>query len=48
MTQEIYVKEISSMDFPQHGVVFYFYGQAIKRLYKFEFGIPNQRGEICD
>jgi hypothetical protein len=23
------MKEISSMDFPQHGEVFYFYGQAL-------------------
>jgi hypothetical protein len=25
------MKEISSMDFPQHGEVFYFYGQALLR-----------------
>jgi hypothetical protein len=30
-TQEFYMKEISSMDFPQHGEVFYFYGQALLR-----------------
>jgi hypothetical protein len=29
--QEICMKEISSMDFPQHGEVFYFYGQAINK-----------------
>jgi hypothetical protein len=28
-TQEFSMKEISSMDFPQHGEVFYFYGQAL-------------------
>jgi hypothetical protein len=27
--QEFYMKEISSIDFPQHGEVFYFYGQAL-------------------
>jgi aspartate/tyrosine/aromatic aminotransferase len=27
--QEFYMKEISSMDFPQHGEVFYFSGQAL-------------------
>jgi hypothetical protein len=32
-TQEFYMKEISSMDFPQHGEVFYFYGQALITLY---------------
>jgi hypothetical protein len=26
------MKEISSMDFPQHGEVFYFYGQALISL----------------
>jgi hypothetical protein len=26
------MKEISSMDFPQHGEVFYFYGQALERV----------------
>jgi hypothetical protein len=26
------MKEISSIDFPQHGEVFYFYGQALDRL----------------
>jgi hypothetical protein len=25
------MKEISSIDFPQHGEVFYFYGQALYR-----------------
>jgi hypothetical protein len=25
------MKEISSMDFPQHGEVFYFYGQALNQ-----------------
>jgi hypothetical protein len=25
-TQEFYMEEISSMDFPQHGEGFYFYG----------------------
>jgi hypothetical protein len=29
MTQEFYKKEISSTDFPQHGEVFYFYGQPL-------------------
>jgi hypothetical protein len=29
--QEFYMKEISSMDFPQHGVVFYFNGQALQK-----------------
>jgi hypothetical protein len=28
--QKFYMKEISSMDFPQHGEVFYFYGQALQ------------------
>jgi surface polysaccharide O-acyltransferase-like enzyme len=28
-TQEFYMKEISSIDFPQHGEVFYSYGKAI-------------------
>jgi hypothetical protein len=32
MTQEFSMKEISSMDFPQHGEVFYFYGQALKPI----------------
>jgi hypothetical protein len=27
--QKFYRNEISSMDFPQHGEVFYFYGQAL-------------------
>jgi hypothetical protein len=27
------MKEISSMDFPQHGEVFYFYGQALNWAY---------------
>jgi hypothetical protein len=27
--QELYMKEISSIDIPQHGEVFYFYGQAL-------------------
>jgi hypothetical protein len=31
MTQEFNMKEISSMDFPQHGEVFYFYGQALHK-----------------
>jgi hypothetical protein len=26
------MKEISSMDFPQHGELFYFYGQALNAL----------------
>jgi hypothetical protein len=26
------MKEISSMDFPQHGEVFYFYGQALSGI----------------
>jgi hypothetical protein len=30
-TQKFYMNEISSTDFPQHGEVFYFYGQALKR-----------------
>jgi hypothetical protein len=29
-TQEFYMKEISSMDYPQQGEVFYFYGQALQ------------------
>jgi hypothetical protein len=29
--QEFYIKEIISMDFPQHSEVFYFYGQALLR-----------------
>jgi surface polysaccharide O-acyltransferase-like enzyme len=29
--QEFYMKEISSMDFPQYGEVFYFYGKALYR-----------------
>jgi hypothetical protein len=29
--QEFYMQEISSMDFPQHGEVFYFSGQALNR-----------------
>jgi hypothetical protein len=28
-SQEFYMKDISSMGFPQHGEVFYFYGQAL-------------------
>jgi hypothetical protein len=28
-TQENYMKGISSRDFPQHGGVFYFFGQAL-------------------
>jgi hypothetical protein len=32
-TQEFYMKEISSMDFPQHGEVFYFYGHALHVKY---------------
>jgi hypothetical protein len=28
-TQEFYMNEISSMDFPQHGELFYFYGQVL-------------------
>jgi hypothetical protein len=28
-TQEFYMKLIGCMDFPQHGEVFYFYGQAL-------------------
>jgi hypothetical protein len=31
------VKEISSMDFPQHGEVFYFPGQALLKIVKSEF-----------
>jgi hypothetical protein len=31
MTQEFYMKEISSMDFPQHGEVFYFYGLGLHK-----------------
>jgi hypothetical protein len=27
--QDFYMKEISFMDFPQYGEVFYFYGQAL-------------------
>jgi hypothetical protein len=34
--QEIYMKEISSMDFPQHGEVSYFYGQALQKKLKNE------------
>jgi hypothetical protein len=30
--QEFYVKEISSMDFLQHGEVFHFYGQALHNV----------------
>jgi hypothetical protein len=30
MTQEFNMKEISYMDFAQHGEIFYFYGQALK------------------
>jgi hypothetical protein len=26
------MKEISSMDFPQHGEVFYFYGQVLQAV----------------
>jgi hypothetical protein len=26
------MKEISSMDFPQHGEVFYFYGHALQKF----------------
>jgi hypothetical protein len=29
--QELYMKEITSRDFPQHGEVFYFYGQALHK-----------------
>jgi hypothetical protein len=36
------MKEISSMDFPQHGEVFYFYGQALHRLFYRESYIPKQ------
>jgi hypothetical protein len=38
--QEFYMKEISSMDFTQHGEVFYFYGQALRR--NMENGISNR------
>jgi hypothetical protein len=31
-TQEFYMEEISSMDYPHHGEVFYFYGQAYTYL----------------
>jgi hypothetical protein len=31
-TQEFYMKEIISMDFPQHGEILYFYGYALKHL----------------
>jgi hypothetical protein len=31
--QEFYMKEISFMDFPQHGEGFYFYGQALHTNY---------------
>jgi hypothetical protein len=27
--QELYMKEVSYIDFPQHGEVFYFYSQAL-------------------
>jgi hypothetical protein len=30
--QEFYMKGISSMDFSQHGKVFYFYGQALTNI----------------
>jgi hypothetical protein len=29
--QEFYMNQISSMDFPQHGEVFYFHGQALHK-----------------
>jgi hypothetical protein len=32
------MKEISSLDFPQHGEVFYFYGQALKKEAVVEVG----------
>jgi hypothetical protein len=32
-TKEFYMKEISSMDFPQHGEDFYFYGQTLESKY---------------
>jgi hypothetical protein len=31
--QKFYMKEISFMDLPQHGEVFYFYGQALVKDY---------------
>jgi hypothetical protein len=34
MIQQFYTKKISSMDFPQHGEVFYFYGQALHNVIK--------------
>jgi hypothetical protein len=32
--EEFYMIEISSMDFPQHGEVFYFYGEALQYYHK--------------
>jgi hypothetical protein len=34
---KILYEEISSIDFPQHGEVFYFYGQALITLMTFHF-----------
>jgi hypothetical protein len=48
------MKEIRSMDFPQHGEVFYFYGQALQnndsiQLCRVGFGLMgnNARTIIC-
>jgi hypothetical protein len=33
------MKEISSMDFPQHGEGFYFYGQALHTFYNYTLNL---------
>jgi hypothetical protein len=50
--QEFYMKEISSMDFPQNGEIFYFYGQAVdinlplESLYLFKKTHQNPLGSF--
>jgi hypothetical protein len=45
--QEFYMKEISSMDFPQHGEVFYFYGQALPTLQIYVFKYCKAEEFVC-
>jgi hypothetical protein len=45
MIQKFYVKEISSMNFAQHGEVYYFYGQAYIVIYNVFEWHKNKRSE---
>jgi hypothetical protein len=51
MIQEFYIKEIRSIDFPQHGEVFYFYGQALYNMHNivvkhFSFNIATVQSRV--